>query len=50
MRLTNDENNGNLVLSGEKRKRLEVFMDPQFPRMAFFTSDGEVVMLLPPPQ
>jgi hypothetical protein len=48
-RIICDETNGNLVLSGEKQKRLEVFMDASTPRVVLYGPDGGPTMVLPPP-
>jgi hypothetical protein len=49
-RLTADENNGNLVVLGAGKKRLEIFMDPQTPRVVFYEPGGAPTMVLPPHQ
>lgn len=48
VRLTADENNGNLVLSGPVKKRLEVFMEPQTPRIVLYSPSGMPTLVLPP--
>ena len=42
-----DEDNGNLVLWGQDKKRLEVFMDRQTPRVVLYAPDGNPTLVLP---
>lgn len=45
--LTADEDNGNLVLWGQEKKRLEVFMDRQTPRVVLYSPAGNPTLVLP---